>query len=279
MEDLAVMKYMTFNSSCSYAGLANLLSFYGVDTEDRKIAVEMGLPYFFDFKKGSFSAGPMLQGEKWFNIYLNPLGFTWKEQEIEKTKLCPMLRKMGYAMLGVYVSNGNKHAVIFTGLKDDKFVFLDNKWEQTDEPDAFLLTENELLERVDDTVLIGHLIKAKRKPIYKNEVLRLSESTLMKLVDEIQTFCSEEKSMLELRSSMNTLFRPILLDGITMLELLGQSALGDKLRIVQRQYMRALKENKSLRLEQYLDLNLLREAAYEYAALIHEQITEGSPVC
>lgn len=31
------MEYMTFNFSCSYAGLVNLLPFYGVDTEDRAI--------------------------------------------------------------------------------------------------------------------------------------------------------------------------------------------------------------------------------------------------
>ncbi len=272
------MKYMTFNSSCSYAGLANLLSFYGVDTEDRKIAIEMGLPYFFDFENGIFSAGPMLQGEKWFNIYLNPLGFTWKEQEIEKTELCPMLRRMGYAMLGVYVSDRNKHAVIFTGLKDDKFHFLNNKWEQTDESDALLLTENELFNHVDDTALVGYLVKTGRKPVCKNELLKRSESTLIKLFDEIQTFCSDEKSVSELRSSMNTLFRPILLDGITMLDLLGQTALGDKLRTVQGQYMRALRENRPLRLKQYLDLNLLREAVGEYAALIHEQITQQLPV-
>ena len=43
------MKYMTFNSSCSYAGLANLLSFYGVDIEDREIALQMGLPFLFDY--------------------------------------------------------------------------------------------------------------------------------------------------------------------------------------------------------------------------------------
>lgn len=273
------MKYMTFHSSCAYAGLANLLSFYGVDTEDRKIAVEMGLPYFFDFENGTFSAGPMLQGEKWFNVYLNPIGFTWKEEETEKTELCPMLRKMGYAMLGIYVHAGNRHAVIFTGLKDDQFGFLNNKWKQTDEPDALLLTEKELLHRVDDSVVVGYLVKTGRKPVCKSELLKHSESTLMKLLDEIQTFCSDEKSAPELRSSMNTIFRPVLLDGITMLDLLGQTALGHQLRTVQGQYMGALRENKPLRLAQYLDLNLLREAVHGYAALIHEQMTGRSPVC
>lgn len=270
------MKYMTFNSSCAYAGLANLLSFYGVETEDRKIALQMGLPYFFDFTNGSYFAGPMLQGEKWFNLYLNPLGFAWKEREMAKTDLCPFLRGMEYAMLGVCVSDENKHAVLFTGMREGQFAFLNNKWERTDEPDAFLLTEKELLERVEDTVLVGQLVKARRKPADKNEWLRRSESVLMKLLDEIQAFCSEERSLSELRASMNPLFRPILLDGITMLELLGQTALGDQLRIVQGQYMRALQENKSLRLARALDIGLLREAVRQYAALIHEQITDGA---
>lgn len=35
------MKYMTFNSSCSYAGVANMLDQYSVDTNDRSIAMGM----------------------------------------------------------------------------------------------------------------------------------------------------------------------------------------------------------------------------------------------
>ncbi|MCD8143515.1 MAG: hypothetical protein LUD83_09635 [Clostridiales bacterium] len=41
------MKYMTFPSSCTFAGVANLLAFAGVDTSDREIALGMGLPYLF----------------------------------------------------------------------------------------------------------------------------------------------------------------------------------------------------------------------------------------
>ena len=33
------MKYMTFNSSCAYAGVANMLECFGVDTQDRTIAL------------------------------------------------------------------------------------------------------------------------------------------------------------------------------------------------------------------------------------------------
>jgi hypothetical protein len=247
-----------------------MLSFYGVDTQDRAIAIEMGLPYFFDVEDGFFSAGPMLQGEKWFNLYLNPLGFAWVERKIETAALCSTLRKMEYAMLGIHVSDDNKHAVVFTGVKGDKFEFLNNTWERTDEPGTLLFTENALVDRVDPTVTVGYLVKTDRKSVCKNELLKRSEGILWNLV--------EEKSVPELHASMNLLFRPILLDGITMLELLGQTVLRDQLRTVQGQYMQAQKENKPLRLSQYLDLNLLEEAARGYAALIHEQAAETLPL-
>jgi len=47
------MKYMTFNSSCSYAGVANMLAQYGIDTYDRTIAQKMKLPYLFAREDGA----------------------------------------------------------------------------------------------------------------------------------------------------------------------------------------------------------------------------------
>lgn len=267
------MKYMTFNSACSYAGLANLLLFYGVDTEDRKIALEMKLPYMFDSEDGRYLSGPMLQGEKWFNIYLKPLGFVWKEREVKREELCTALRRTGYAMLGIRVSGRNKHAVIFTGMKGGRLSLLNNKWERADEPETLLLSEEALLQRADETVTVGCLEKADREAVPINELLKQSESVLRTLGDEIQAFCAEEKPVEELCLSVNTLFRPVLLDGITMLDLLGEAALSGKLKTVQGQYLSALRENRAMRLSERLDLPALREAADEYAALIRGQIT------
>ena len=39
---------MTFNSSCAFAGVANMLAAYGIDKEDREIALGMQLPYLFE---------------------------------------------------------------------------------------------------------------------------------------------------------------------------------------------------------------------------------------
>lgn len=41
------MKYMSFNSSCAFAGVANMLQQLGIDVQDRDIALGMKLPYLF----------------------------------------------------------------------------------------------------------------------------------------------------------------------------------------------------------------------------------------
>ena len=46
------MKYMTLNSSCAFAGVANLLEQYGVDIEDRDLCLGMKLPYLFENESG-----------------------------------------------------------------------------------------------------------------------------------------------------------------------------------------------------------------------------------
>ena len=73
---------------------------------------------------------------------------------------------------------------------------------------------------------------------------------------------------MDIRSSMNTLFRAILLDGITMLDLIGETQISQKLKIVQGQFMNAVKENRPLQLDQCLDMALLNSAITEYVNLI-----------
>lgn len=60
------MKYQSFNRSCSYAGLTNMLLDFNIDTEDFQIAIEGNIPYIFTFDRTSekFLAGPMLQSKQ-----------------------------------------------------------------------------------------------------------------------------------------------------------------------------------------------------------------------
>lgn len=179
-------------------------------------------------------------------------------------------------MFGIHVSERNKHAVVFTGMKGKQFSILNNKWKHTDEPDTLLLTEDELFRRLDETVVLGSLEKAERTPARLTEPLKRSIAILYALHDEILQFSAKEKSPAALRQSMNTLFRPILLDGITMLDLLGEAAISRKLKTVQAQLLAALKQNKPMKLAHFLDLPLLTEAMKEYATLIQAQISDQS---
>ena len=100
-------KYMTFNSSCSYAGLANMLLRYGVDTQDREIARDMKLPFLFAYEEDEYRAGPMLQGAQWFNLYLHPRGLEMRETEVPAQSVAAYLRRQRTAMLGIRgIENG-----------------------------------------------------------------------------------------------------------------------------------------------------------------------------
>ena len=118
------MKYMTFNSSCAYAGVANMLEQYGVDTDDRSIAMGMKLPYLFSYENGTYLAGPMLQNAEWFNLFLIPQGFEMCEIELPAEQVADYLKKQKTAMLGFRMNENNKHAVVYIGSHDGKLVFL-----------------------------------------------------------------------------------------------------------------------------------------------------------
>lgn len=271
------MKYMTFNSSCSYAGLANLLSHYGVDTEDRVIALQMRLPYLFAHEDGRYLSGPMLQGAKWFDLYLHPRGFTFTERRLSRGEACHFLQANSPAMLGLRVTPKSKHAVIYTGSREGEYHFLNNKRRTSTEPETLRLTGPGLLSRLDETVTIGVLEKTNPVPVNLKPHLTSSLSTLRSLQSELTAFCSVEQPPAAQRQAMETLFRPILLDGVTMLELLEKEDLASSLRTVRTQFLNAVKESRPAVLSSRLNMTLLTAAMTEYAQLIAAEMETICP--
>jgi hypothetical protein len=268
------MKYMTFNSSCSYAGLANLLSLRGLETEDRAIALDMGLPYLFAREDGRYLAGPMLQGKRWFDLFLLPRGFIMEERTVRREDAESALTASGPAMLGLRVRPGEKHAVIYEGRRAGCLRFLNNKRRDSEEPDYLDLSPQELAERLDGSVVIGTVAPTAPEPVDRRPLLSASLGTLERLRGDILAFCRREPEPQALREAMDPLFRPLLLDGVTMLELLGEKEVRGMLRTLQRQLLTAVREKTALR----LDLALLEEAAEGYQALVSAETknAEGS---
>ena len=264
------MKYMTFNSSCSYAGIANMLEQYGYDTSDASIALTIKLPYMFSCCDGVYLSGPMLQGAQWFDLFLNPIGFQLLEKTICADELANYLISQKTAMLGIHTEAGGKHAVIYIGTEVNHLVFLNNKWETEESPNEIRLTEAELIQAVDPQVVVATLEQVFPKKVCLTERLQQSIAVLQSNVSEIVELSHKEESVENLRRKLNTLFRPLFLDGITMLNLIGETALSESFVKLQSDLLRALRQSskQAVCLKEYIAIGDLQGAAEKYLDLI-----------
>lgn len=263
------MKYITFNSACSYAGVANMLMQFGVDTDDRTIALDMGLPFLFSREEDGFAAGPMLQSARWFNLYLHPMGFHMEEEQIPASQVPDYIKKERTAMLGIRMEHGGKHALTYVGYSENGLRFLNNKWKQEDAVDSLILSEQELIGRIDDPCMVATLRKIKSARVDIETEMAQSINVLEENLLEIEKTAAIAQSAAALRGQLNTLFRPLLLDGITMLDLLGATDLHGKFTTIQQAFLAALRrDDPQLLLCEHISLEELRSAATEYKRLI-----------
>lgn len=258
------MKYMTFNSSCAYAGLANLLEFYGVETEDYLIAQEIALPYCFAREGGVYQAGPMLQGKRWFELYLRPRGFNFNEVRLHRERAADYLAAQPCAMVGIWMENGQKHAVVYSKTEAEKLCFLNNKRRDSDEPEQFVFSRQELEQRLEADTPIATLGHCDTEPVSLAPVLESSLAVFQELQQELLQFCSVPQSPADLAAARDRLFRPILLDALSVLPLAGEWELCKTLGTVQKEYLRALRQEKPVVLAQELPMGRLEEALELY---------------
>lgn len=265
------MKYMTFNSSCAFAGVANMLESFGVDVDDRTIALGMGLPYLFRKEEnGTYLAGPMLQSAFWFNRYLNTIGFHMQETALPRCDVPQALLHGNCAMLGLHLNGYGKHAVVYTGMKGNRFCFLNNQWQHESTPSHVQLTKDELLVHLDSSVVLAtlHALGAPCQLSDDPAIFTESCRVLATMKRDLSVFCAVTQTHAAISSAMNRLFRAILLDGVTMLELARQEVLAKTLRALQSQLLAAFRAQKTVVLSDMLNLPALLDAVDAYAAWI-----------
>ena len=250
-----------------------MLSAFDIDTEDRDIALQMGLPYYFAYEDGTYLAGPSLQKANWFNIYLNPRGFELVEKSIAKAEIPHYLRATDTAMLGIRVENTGKHAVVYTGMEENTFCFLNNKWAHDPSAESFTLSEAALIEAVDDPCVVATLLPISPHSVSVKKQLEASCYVLEQYRQELFQLCNEFHPIGELRSLLNPLFRALLLDGISMLQLLKEDQLVAALSSVQRDLLQALRSDApQLRLAEHLDMDILDASISKYQAIIRSNL-------
>ena len=270
------MKYMTFNSSCSYAGIANMLEQYGIDTTDREIALGMKLPYLFVYDDGAYVSGPMLQKAEWFDIYLNSIGFQLIEKKISADKVADYLKEQKTAMLGIKMGNAGKHAIVYIGMEANELIFINNKWEKEEVPSEIKFAEEEFREKIDSEVVVATLQQVNPAKVCIWEKLEESVSVLQANVLEIIELCNKEVTVEYLQSKLNTLFRPLFLDGITMLNLIGETEFAEEWKVMQGNLLRALRQDKgqNVQLGEYISTDKLQDLTQKYMELIKLEIAK-----
>ncbi len=171
------MKYMHFNSSCAYAGLANQLLIVGHSTEDMEIVKAIGLLWYIEYDKeaNTYRSGAMLQGKAWFDLYLRPLGWEYEEQLIPKEDVLSHIARGD--MIGVQLRPGWKHAIIFLEKTDDLLCFLNNKYENSGESEILEFSIAAFMDMLPEQAVVGRLIKSEKAAISLENIRVSSQKT------------------------------------------------------------------------------------------------------
>ena len=266
------MKYMHFIASCSYCALAEMLSAQDIQAEDVQIAQEIRLPWLFAKEDDTYLSGPMLQGKRWFDLWLNPRGLAFSESVISSETLTPALQlAQSPVMLGLQTPYG-KHAVVFQRY-DGSYHFFNPTHENSGEPTELILSEEELLRSVDPSVMLGQITRSNPHMQSIKPLLQESIQVLRENAAEIIAFSSVPHAPEEYLPAMNRLFRPLLLDGISMLQLAGEASLAQGFFSLQQDFMTFLRSPRTDPLSAFLSLEALSILSEEYIQRIENQLS------
>ncbi len=266
------MKYMHFKASCSYTALAAMMEYHGIDTEDYRIALEMKLPWLFAREDGSFVSGPMLQGAKWFDLWLAPRGYRMEEERVSRDKFCGFLRRHIPAMTGIRTDSG-KHAVVFTGY-DGTYHFINPVREDSGEPVRLSLKEEGLLRRTGEEATVGRIAAAEPEERQILPLLQTSVRVIRENCAAITAFTAEKHDPDDYDAVTDSLFRPLLLDGISMLKLAGKTALAAEFAELQQRFLHFMRGNRRQALQETFSADRLYKLTEQYVFLIGRQIRE-----
>lgn len=265
------MKQMSFPRSCAYTAVANLLEHDAVDTTDRETALEIGLPYQFRLEEDTYLTGTMLQSAEWFDRFLMPRGFRLAEETVSRAGLISYLtQRRRPCMLGVELECG-RHAVNFQHVDGGKLVFANNRHPDSDEPDWFIFTPAELLERVEDEVVVGTLEAC---PICQPDTTGdrdKTEAAFASYRETVAQVWTRPATQRQLLSMLNPVFAPLFLDAPIMMELIGENTISQSMISMRTAFLTALRQAETLELSDVISMEVLNELldCYQEILLSH----------
>lgn len=230
------MKYITFPASGILAGIAQMLTHYGLDVEDRDIALGMEAPYLLLHEGEAYYAGSGLYRPQWLALYLQPRGLRLRETTICKDGVPAFLRSNSPAMLTLTLEKGVRHPVIFEHYENARYEFLNIKRRyDTSEIDSLSLSTYMLKKRLDEEVIILTLERCEPAPADPIPYLFRTLNTLDQYCDALLA-ARELNVTRESLQELAPIFRAIMQDMHPMAVLIGDRTLAEELRYLMHDY-------------------------------------------
>ncbi len=272
MVGVCTMKYMTFNNSCFFAAISNLLNEIEIDILDKDIIRESLIPFLFDFdiETNQFSCGYQIQNLEVINNYLKKYIVKLNEKKFEegslikrKLELIKSLTKTDnqkIVSLKMTDKETQWHATIYTGKFENKYRFI-NMRRSDDEIINIELTYEELLIRLADIVQYAWIVKINSfEALEKKQLLENSFDALCLLEDRIKEFSSVFQSFENRIIFRDLLFRPLLLNYVDISKIMNKDQLFIDLSTLQSQFISSFIIKDDLRLSEYIDLGLMEKS-------------------
>lgn len=177
-------------------------------------------------------------------------------------------------MLGIKIDEKHKHAVVYTGNDGDVLLFINNKHRESDEPCEMRLDEGELLQRLDEVTVVASLKPYEGGAVDPLPYMQESLECLDELYSKTEQFSSGHQSRENVLNTVDTLFRPLLLDSFAVMELAGSSSVAESIRDQQKKYIAAVFKGQAerIRLCDYIDIAQIKNIVDEWKRLTEERI-------
>lgn len=228
-------KYMHANSSCSYCAISYMVQDFDIDVTDIDIVKEINLPLMFEKNSNQYNSGFMLQSKKWFDLFLNPRGLELKELTFDKNPAVAFFKENKNVMIGLKTPQG-KHAVVLNGYKDGYFRFFNPTHEGSGEEKCLVLNEGALINSLDNKLSVARIVSCEKKNVDLKTNIVESISALSLYKNDLETFIENNTVRDSYRNNLD-LFRPLLLDGLTMMEIASENSLLPLMKQAQKQLL------------------------------------------
>lgn len=120
--------------------------------------------------------------------------------------------------------------------------------------------------------MVGQLKLCPKKDANFAPKLAESLKVLDKYRKDLHDFCETKQSAEAIDQATNRLFRPLILDGLVMMQLVKNENLCQVLKEIQTAYLAAWRKKRALKLTYELPMEFIDIAVDKYAAAIQNQI-------